>query len=103
MPAHLKIKPENYTTLSKCGKYNHYHHYRKAELKGGDIVYHKHTQTHKLICVDTPAKNKVLLLIKKKLTHTPEISVSELEVFLSLLGDPCHLSKFKDFIVGVSQ
>ena len=83
----LTTRTPNSKTLSPCGKFMTYTSYKPKKLKNGDIVYHKHTESRKLICVNVAEKNKVLTQIKKKISHNPDISLAHIENFLKIVNN----------------
>ena len=92
----VNIKPDNKHTTSPDGKYLYHTYYRPHTKKNGEIMWHPQRITVRVKCHNTPAKNKIMTSIKKKITHNPDISVEDIQIFLNLLTT--EPQRFKRFI-----
>lgn len=81
------VCPPNNKSISKCGMFATYTYWKPKKLKSGEIVYHSHSETRKLKLQNVSEKNKILKQLKRKLTHNPNLTVRDLEVFLDLIDN----------------
>jgi hypothetical protein len=76
------IRPENSKSTSACGRYITYTYWKPKALKTGEIVYHQHNSSKKIIIRDTKKKNNLIREFKSNLTRNPDFLVEDFERLL---------------------
>ena len=95
MPRRTERPPAS-KQLSPCGMYMVYYFYMPFTRKNGETTYHKHTKKRKLVCINTVEKNKCLHELKRLLSHTPEITLANVQKLLSIAKDGTLKQKLND-------